>query len=407
MSKRKPKITLELIADSVKRSGVFFRRRGGIMKKAFELAKLCGVHVGVVITDLKGHVHTYKTNEKIRLSASGLLDTQKMAKKKIKFFEYSSSDYPFTRVYNMSREIRQLDFGIKSSKFDPGEPLLKKRKIGDSFPILDKFPSIVPIEPQKHLKIEKIAQNHQKMVESTEKNFGGNSSKFRFKELNASQDGYNSSYGYKYDHFHSINLKKIIRKLEQKTHKMAKKFGEKGQRIDYLNQLKHFHKFSNEYMDLSFDIHFEEHWFWRVIIASYFSENDSLLIRSLRKIPLNQICELMSLWRLQKPKNSKNFQNEKISKTFIETLILHLEVILLIITDRITIDKDFSISKEAQKSIKPVKYLAFKKWMRKRCGYLKTVYAISSTGFGSVLNISDNSTHSQAPKGSLSTSPKI
>ena len=397
MSSRKPKIVLELITDSLRRSGVFFRRRGGIMKKAFELAKLCGVHVGVVITDVKGHLHTYRTSEKIRIKAFEVVETCENSKKRSKLFEYSNEDYPFTRVYNMKREIKRLDTRTASSIEGPDRPLLTKRITNDSKNLEGDELGIGRIQPKKHLKIEKIEQKCLRTDSFDLENRNStksSSQKTQKSELQQEdEEEYNCGSGYKYDHFHTINLKDMIKKLQKGTHKMSNKFQQdSGRKSTYLDNLKLFHKASNHYLNGNFDINFEDFWFCRVIIANYFSEMDSLLIRTLRKIPLTQMNEFVSLSKLENQPNQKN------PADFIQTLLLHLEVIMLIITDRIPIKKDFKFSKEVKKLTKPTKYFAFKKWLRKRCGYLKTVYAMNSTGLGNIFNISNHSTNDDHPK---------
>ena len=152
MSLIKKKIELELIDDPIKRSGAFFRRRGGLMKKAYELAKLCDVHVGLIITDRKGHVHTFKTHEKIRLSASELDESHKRSRTNRKHFEYSEKDYPFNRVYKMSREIKEFgSLNQNQLTINHQKSLLSKR--GEK--LLGKF-DLSKIEKMKAKKLLKI-----------------------------------------------------------------------------------------------------------------------------------------------------------------------------------------------------------------------------------------------------------
>ena len=299
MKIKKTELKLELIEDSLKRSGVFFRRRGGLMKKACELSKLCGVEVGVVFTDLKGHVHSFKTHEKIHLDASRLLENNPMKKRKKKSFEYSESDYPFMKVSKMTREVKELCVNLENSPSDSNNQLLRKRSL-NWLDKLNKQPDEGRSEPKKHLKIDQIQnQNEDKKIEN-------------FKEKTSNLSAFQNSGGeenpseYKYDHFHSVNLKEMIIKLDKGTHRMAKKFQKQSPSTQFLKELKVFHQLSNEYANSKIDLNFEEFWFWRVIIASYFSEQDSLLIQSLRKIPLTQITELLRLWRLKSEKKAKN-----------------------------------------------------------------------------------------------------
>ena len=374
MDRKKSKIHLNLIEDANKRSGVFFRRRGGLMKKAFELSKLCGVHVGVIITDRKGHVHTFQTHERIHLSASELDESHRRSKTKQKLFEYSEKDYPFNRVYNMSREIKELEanLGNQNSNSQHKKLLLRKRS-ENSLSKLNNINEGDP-NPHKHLKIDKKDNKRDPKRGSHCCRLGGTQTTIKSQKLEERSGGYDCGSGYKFDHFHSVNLREMIIKLQNGTHKLSQIFesesDSRGSR-DYLSHLKLFHKFSNNYANGNIDTNFEGLWFWRLLVANYFSEEHSLINQSLRKIPLNAISELLNLYKLKTDQKGKN------SKTFIQALHLHLEVVMLVIINKITIDNEFSFSKEIKKLDKPVKYFAFRKWMRKRGGYLKTICAIN------------------------------
>ena len=359
------------------RSGAFFRRRGGLMKKAYELAKLCDVHVGLIITDRKGHVHTFKTHEKIDLGASELDESHKRSRTNRKHFEYSDKDYPFNKVYNMTREVKEFGIPGYIDTNNPKKSHLSKRGRSEDQHLGDQF------SPNKHLKIEKgkqigRANETTKFPDNNEPEMMTKDSSKTKKKLPASME--------QFLHFHSIDLRVVITKLSTQTHPMQKAFDE--QFGDYLSHLKLYNHHSNHYFSGNFDIHFEQVWLWRVLVANYFSHKGSLLATSIRKIPLKEFCKFLELWKLY----SKPDKTE-----FIKSLLLHIEVILLVLMNKIKTKKhNFSFLKEIQKLSKPVKYLAFKKWVRKLCGYLKTIYAITKKE-GSE-NISDQSTNDQAPK---------
>ncbi|ESO03960.1 hypothetical protein HELRODRAFT_137972, partial [Helobdella robusta] len=57
------RIKMEFIKDKVRRYTTFSKRKTGIMKKAYELAKLTGTQLMLLVASETGHVYTFATKK--------------------------------------------------------------------------------------------------------------------------------------------------------------------------------------------------------------------------------------------------------------------------------------------------------------------------------------------------------
>ncbi len=64
------KIDIKLIEDKKDRQVTFAKRKIGLLKKAAELAILCGTKVSLLFTDLSDQLHTYSNTDDVRLLVS-------------------------------------------------------------------------------------------------------------------------------------------------------------------------------------------------------------------------------------------------------------------------------------------------------------------------------------------------
>ena len=120
----KKKLQIDFITDPKRRSSVYFNRRSGLLKKAHDLSKVCGTKVSVLLTDLKGNLHIYSTNEDIQLYLKkSAIENSKSGK--VTIYRYKEEDYPFTSVSKASRvseTFHQFDFRnlkvLKANVFD-------------------------------------------------------------------------------------------------------------------------------------------------------------------------------------------------------------------------------------------------------------------------------------------------
>ena len=67
----------------------FFNRRAGLLKKAYELADMCGIKIALIFTDLKDNLHTFINDEKFEIDFGSRIINNK---NKVTVYKYRESD---------------------------------------------------------------------------------------------------------------------------------------------------------------------------------------------------------------------------------------------------------------------------------------------------------------------------
>lgn len=99
------KIPVQYIEKRKDRSVTFCKRKVGLLKKACELTKLCGVEVSLLFTDMTGNIHFFTNNNDFKFSINEHI---KLHSEK-KLYKYGPSQYPFTGVAENVKKIRVED----------------------------------------------------------------------------------------------------------------------------------------------------------------------------------------------------------------------------------------------------------------------------------------------------------
>jgi len=60
----KKKLELKRIQNPVSRHGTFYKRKGGLLKKAFELSVLCDAEVALIIFSETGKIYEFASHDK-------------------------------------------------------------------------------------------------------------------------------------------------------------------------------------------------------------------------------------------------------------------------------------------------------------------------------------------------------
>ena len=171
--KGKSKIDIKYIEDDKKRSDTLYKRRKGLVKKAYELSVICGVKISIICTDFEKTCFSYCNDA--RLSH----DLEKVFKdvyKPIWISKFASKDYPFASVRGDTKE--KIIFGKavkkKFSAFGQSNKLQKEQLLGkreeplrlsqssalgrNFFP--NSGPEDSPYHEPKKLKIEKSSRTN-------------------------------------------------------------------------------------------------------------------------------------------------------------------------------------------------------------------------------------------------------
>ncbi len=64
---RQKRLSLDRIPDDKSRNSCFSKRKLGLFSKAFQLGKLCGCEVAIVIRTDRGQYHTFENTDKREL----------------------------------------------------------------------------------------------------------------------------------------------------------------------------------------------------------------------------------------------------------------------------------------------------------------------------------------------------
>ena len=399
----KCKIKLEFIEDSKKRSGVFFNRRAGLLKKAVELSTPCGTDVAILVTDLKGHFHCFWSTPELDFVVSERKLKEKLLKADKRLFRYSKEDYPFKKVHQMrGRGSMAVDGLTNSEKIESlvestSELLLMKRATISHIETQNelKEPSITQIESdsfprlknqKKDLKWSNLYQRPSKRLKLSPKEAKSSGSPIKLnkkitpeippkmKNLDEKVNSkprlwfqHENPLIYLFDDYHKINLKNVIFRLESKTHKYHHFF--RAQRVGFIAKLKQFHKASNAYSNLECDRYMVDMLIYRLIVSLYFSELECPISRRLREIPLAQFNSFIELIAFKKSKSAR---------IFIEKFRRFLNVILSVISMKISAGRYFSFKRHLKSFTEPLKTKAFYKVLLQKYSMMKVANLIKT-----------------------------
>ena len=399
------KVDLEYIKDSKKRSGVFFNRRAGLLKKAVELSTLCGTDVAVLLTDLKGHLHCFRSTPELDFVVSSQKLNERLLKADKRLFRYSEEDYPFKKVHLMRGRgkinVEQLETSLEARSQilgGGGEGLLRKRGIssvrtkeglsrrnggtralrtsieslGSSQCEIDQKGTDCADNGTRRTKRLKIAPDQTKTSRNQlTKLETKNDSKFPKigNPLNLLEEKPRQWLQeedppeiYLYEHYHKVDLSKAISRLQNKTHTFYHFF--KAQRARFLRKLINFHRFSNAYGNSECDEYMLDMFVYRLLVSLYFSEVDFPVSKQLRDIQLTQFNCFLGLIELKKGKSTV---------FFIEQFRRYLNVILQVISAKITPGRYFSFKRHLKSFKNPLKTKAFYKILLKKYSIWKVV----------------------------------
>lgn len=86
------KIPVKFIDIKKDRSVTFCKRKVGLLKKASELTKLCGVNCSLLFTDISGNIHFFSNNDTFKFA----INQNHLSTNEKKLYKYSCEQYPFT-----------------------------------------------------------------------------------------------------------------------------------------------------------------------------------------------------------------------------------------------------------------------------------------------------------------------
>ena len=369
-----------------------------------ELTTLCGTDVAILVTDLKGHFHCFRSTPELDFVVSEQKLNERLLKADKRLFRYSKEDYPFRKVHLMlGRGSMAVEELTKSSERmsdmveSVGSQLLSKRAMSNTDSQTDSkepfSPLIEPISspkqkntkncldldnsnprPSKQLKINRRDPKKSPSIKLSPNTIPENpkiknhKNKTTLKARLWFQHDYPPDI-YLFEEYHKVNLKKAILRLESKTHKYHHFF--RAQRVGFLPKLKEFHKAINVYFNLHCDEHMIDMFIYRLITSLYFSELDCAISKRLREIPLAQFNSFISLIQLKKTHSVK---------IFIQEYRRFLNVILSVISMKIPTGRYFSFKRHLKTFKEPLKTKAFykillKKYsMYKAANFIKTHY---------------------------------
>ena len=116
----KSKIQIKYIANDKKRADTLYKRRKGLIKKAYELSVVCGLKISIVCTDFKKTCFTYSNDERLAFDVSEMLSE---ISSPVWLTRFNDSDYPFSSVKGEIKEKvaaegnrRQRDFNRRSAE---------------------------------------------------------------------------------------------------------------------------------------------------------------------------------------------------------------------------------------------------------------------------------------------------
>ncbi len=75
---RQKRLSLDRIPDDKSRNSCFSKRKLGLFSKAFQLGKLCGCDIAIVIRTDRGQYHTFENTDKRELQQAILGTTDNM-----------------------------------------------------------------------------------------------------------------------------------------------------------------------------------------------------------------------------------------------------------------------------------------------------------------------------------------
>lgn len=81
----------------------FCKRKVGLLKKASEIATLCGVEVSLIFTDMTGNVHFFTNNDVFKFTIN---ERKKVELANQNLFKYNPMQYPFIGEGDNTKKIK-------------------------------------------------------------------------------------------------------------------------------------------------------------------------------------------------------------------------------------------------------------------------------------------------------------
>ena len=330
----KSKIEVEYIQDDRKRSDTLYKRRKGLVKKAYEISVMCGLKVSLFCTDFGKTCFSFCNDERLEL------DTEKLFKSTCKPFwinRFREEDYPFKSVKGEIREkllfgkkIESSTNGIrneqKSTLLENCPSLLTKRDFMQKVTKKDSFVTKAQESDQdgeledrisKKLKIPPIGMDIGICLSS-----GGDSLKINTNFKNSKKIIRETL-----DDYLPMSVKALIRDIKSDPKKLNSFFKADPYFFEKLEQF-------NEYFldSLTKTKYFTDHLILKNFVCMYFGGFQTAPMDKLLLIPRKEFVNLITNFGLL---------DEKIDKAN--------EVLLHIISERIKPNRNFKFSLEIEK----------------------------------------------------------
>ena len=105
---RKKLDTMDYITNENLRNIAYSKRKKGLVKKAMELSKLCGVDIHLVVFDKKKQrlIEFSSSNEFSAKAAEEMIDNQNNSKTSYKFEKYTNAEYD--RYQNLNKTSNSI-----------------------------------------------------------------------------------------------------------------------------------------------------------------------------------------------------------------------------------------------------------------------------------------------------------
>ena len=344
---KKCKIKIEYIRDDKKRADALYKRRRGLIKKAYELSVICGLKISVFGTDFNRSCFSFCNDRKLKVEPEEVFSDFGMP---IWMTNFSELDYPYSLVGIESKQRLVygkpvVENGSLSESFQEfqqklasSEDILSKRDSSSVYShknkaaggVIENLSSFMTTDRlKKKLKIEEGLVNNdakdgpEKLREHL---------KIEQIEIQGPQISNTPYLGLKQDLFNErITLKNLDSKMTFSMERIIEEVKrDPGRCLDYFQADKNFLntllKFNQKILKkMSKNLFYLNQLIFRTFICLYFSSKDWFPLSNIKKIPvaeilnltqtyhtldLNKVIEVFFLVAFEKINVKQNFQFE-------------------------------------------------------------------------------------------------